>query len=100
MRVLLFSKTSAVGPSTRYRFLQYREGLEEAGIRLMVRPLFGETYFRLTRIRNPLARRLLKCLYVPLRFCHRLVQLLGVLIQEQLLLKELLIIQVNYQLML
>lgn len=76
LRVLVYGKTSAVGPSTRYRFLQYRGALAALGIDLEVAPLFGSIYFRLLRLPQP-ARALAKLLYVPFAFLRRGLSLLS-----------------------
>lgn len=77
LRVVAFTKTASIGPSSRYRYLQYRDLLRGEGVELVCRPLFGVTWFRLLRIRPRWLATLLKCGYVPLRFAVRLVQLIG-----------------------
>lgn len=74
LRVLAFTKTSPIGPSSRYRYYQYVPWLRQHGVELTCRPLFGPTWFRILRRREPL-RTLLKCVYAPLRFLVRLGQL-------------------------
>lgn len=75
MRVVAFTKTSAIGPSSRYRYLQYRERLRESGIELEVRPLFGSAWFALLAVRPRALGAILKLFYVPIRFLHRAAQL-------------------------
>lgn len=73
VRLVAFTKTSAIGPSSRYRYVQYRERLARLGVEMDVRPLFGALWFRLLRWPLPL-RSLAKLVYAPLRFCVRLAQ--------------------------
>ncbi len=75
MRVVAFTKTSDIGPSSRCRFGQMRALLAQQQVSLATRPLFGRTYFLLGRVRPAALRILLKCLYVPGRFLARLVEL-------------------------
>jgi glycosyltransferase involved in cell wall biosynthesis len=77
MRVIALTKTSSIGPSSRYRYIQYRERLAALGVELDVRPLFGPGWFRILRVRPAPLRFLLKCGYVPVRFAARLLQLAG-----------------------
>lgn len=72
MNVRYFSKTSDIGPSSRYRIFQYLPGLERSGIRVSVRPLFGPTYFRLLERRAAVSRTLARAIYVFLRFLRRI----------------------------
>lgn len=44
MKVLLLSRYGSLGASSRVRFLQYREWLEEQGVILTVSPLFSNGY--------------------------------------------------------
>ncbi len=74
MKVVALTRTSAIGPSTRYRILQYREALGREGIRIEVRPLFGRTWFRLRGLRVPLLAPFLKSVYSLLRLIARVGQ--------------------------
>jgi len=66
-----FSKTSVVGPSSRYRIYQFVPFLAAAGVRCRVYPLFGPAYFRILEIHAPLIRIAAKCGYVAARFLKR-----------------------------
>jgi len=72
MKVLYLSKTSDIGPSSRYRIYQYVPYLEKNGIHCEIRPLFKKTYFRIIEIRNPILRVIFKALYCAYRFFVRL----------------------------
>lgn len=92
MRVVALTRTSAVGPSTRYRVLQYRPALAQRGIQVQVRALFGPTWFALLERRPGLLTSLLKAGYSLLRLAARTGQVLSarisrpdlVLIEQQL----------------
>ena len=45
MKVLALTRTSSIGPSTRYRIEQYRPLLAERGIEVDTLPLFDERWF-------------------------------------------------------
>jgi len=75
VKVIAFTKTSDIGPSSRYRFEQFREPLRAHGIELMTRPLFREPWFRILQIRNTPLRVAAKSAYVLLRFVVRIAQL-------------------------
>ena len=75
-KILYFAKTDPRGPSSRYRIYQYLEGLEAAGIRVDVSPLFGRFYFRLVEWPAP-ARIPGKILYTAWRFARRMAALPG-----------------------
>ncbi len=74
LRVVVFARTTEIGPSTRYRFTQHRARLAAEGVELDVRPLFGPTWFRIRRVRSRALRVLLACAYAPIRLAARLVQ--------------------------
>lgn len=71
MKVLYFSKTSEIGPSSRYRIYQHKPSLAGAGIDCHISPLFTETYFRILRIDNSFIKILLKIFYSIWRFFLR-----------------------------
>ena len=75
MRVVAFTKTTAIGPSSRYRYEQYREALGRRGVELRTAPLFGPTWFRILQIRNTPLRVAAKVGYALLRFGARIAQL-------------------------
>jgi len=69
-RILYFSKTDSTGPSSRYRIYQLVPGLEKAGIRVDVSPLFKRFYF--TLIEQPAPIRIpAKVFYSAWRFLLR-----------------------------
>ena len=92
LRVVALTRTGPRGPSTRYRIEQYRPELARLGIEVETRPLFGDSWFRILEVRNPLARTLLKVPYSLGRLVARLAQALAadraggdlVLIEQQL----------------
>ncbi len=71
MRVTYFSKSSDVGPSSRYRIHQYLPYLAAAGIDCAVRPLWTPTYFALLNIAYAPVRNLLRAAYAVIRFLRR-----------------------------
>lgn len=75
LRVLAFTKTSEIGPSSRYRYLQMAPHLNRAGVELRCRPLFGPTWFAILR-RGRFVGAILKCFYAPARFLVRLADLI------------------------
>lgn len=76
LRAIAFTKTTAIGPSSRYRYVQYQARLARLGVELVVRPLFGAFWFRLLRWPEPL-RSLAKLVYAPLCFALRVLQCFG-----------------------
>lgn len=76
VRVIAFTKTSAIGPSSRYRYVQYQSRLKRLGVDLELRPLFGAFWFTLLRLPRPV-RALAKLAYTPWRFLVRLRDLLA-----------------------
>lgn len=72
MTVTYFSKSSIIGPSSRYRVFQFLPHFHADGIDCTVVPLFDETYFRILGVRRLSLRTLLKVPYVFARFLHRL----------------------------
>jgi len=45
MKLLTFTKYSYEGPSSRYRFYNYKESFSENDIEMITKPLFGKNYF-------------------------------------------------------
>ena len=76
MTVTYFSKTSIIGPSSRYRIFQFLPYLDAHGIDCKVDPLFDETYFKILAVRLAPLRTLLKVPYVVARFLKRVWTLL------------------------
>jgi len=76
MTVTYFSKSSIIGPSSRYRIFQFLPHFHAEGIDCTVSPLFGETYFKILDMRRLSIRTLLKVPYVFVRFLTRLWTLL------------------------
>lgn len=72
MTVTYFSKSSIIGPSSRYRVFQFLPHLHAQGIDCTVHPLFDETYFKILAVRSWAFRALLKVPYVLARFLKRL----------------------------
>lgn len=75
MKVMYFSKSAAVGPSSRYRIYQHLPYLEAADIECTVRPLWGAAYFLLLDVGIAPLRTLGKVLYTVVRFLKRLLDL-------------------------
>lgn len=74
MKVIALTRTSSIGPSTRYRIEQYLPLLAERGIDVQTRPLFDEHWFAILE-RPPGARRLLaKAVYSLTRLWVRCAQ--------------------------
>lgn len=92
MKVVALTRTSSLGPSTRYRIEQYRPALAALGIVVETRPLFGESWFRILELRPGPLRVLAKALYSLGRLVARAGQALTarrsdadlVLIEQQL----------------
>lgn len=76
MTVTYFSKSSSIGPSSRYRVFQFLPHFQEAGIDCRVEPLFGATYFSILQLRSSLLQTCLKIPYVLARFLKRIGTLL------------------------
>ena len=76
MTVTYFSKTSIIGPSSRYRVFQFLPHFEAAGIDCRVDPLFGEAYFSILQVRPRALGTVLKIPYVLACFLKRLWTLL------------------------
>lgn len=76
MTVTYFSKSSIIGPSSRYRVFQFLPHFQAAGIDCRVNPLFGETYFSILNVRSCALRTLLKIPYALACFLQRLWMLL------------------------
>ena len=45
MKILAFTKYSYDGPSSRYRFYNYKDCFKKEGIELIIKPLFTKKYF-------------------------------------------------------
>ena len=78
MKLLYFSKTSFIGPSSRYRIYQYIPYLREAGIEVTVAPLFKEGWFRILELRSGSLRVAAKTLYALMRLFVRIKDILRV----------------------
>ena len=77
MMVTYFSKSSIIGPSSRYRVFQFLPHLHATGIDCAVDPLFDETYFKILAVRPSVLRAMVKFPYVLVRFTKRLWTLLA-----------------------
>ena len=73
-----FSKTTSIGPSSRYRIYQYLPYLRRQGMHVRVYPLFGPLYFTILKWRPATLRALGKTVYTVLRFLTRACSLLRV----------------------
>ena len=78
MKLLYLSKTSFIGPSSRYRIYQYVPYLREAGIEVTICPLFKVLWFRILDIRWLPLRIAAKAIYALTRFFVRIWDLLKV----------------------
>jgi glycosyltransferase involved in cell wall biosynthesis len=78
VKLLYFSKTSFVGPSSRYRIYQYLPYLRKVGIEVTVAPLFKEGWFRILKIRRAPLRLAGKVLYSLVRLFVRIKDVLRV----------------------
>lgn len=74
MKVVALTRTTSIGPSTRYRIEQYRPALAAQGIELVTLPLFGRTWFAILECRPAPLRALLKAPYSLARLLVRVVQ--------------------------
>lgn len=92
MKVLALTRTSSIGPSTRYRIEQYRPLLAEQGIEVETAPLFDERWFALLERAPGPGRLLAKARYSLGRLLTRCAQARGasrgdadvVLVEQQL----------------
>lgn len=78
MKILYFSKTSFIGPSSRYRIYQYIPYLRKAGIEVKVSPLFKEGWFRILDIRWSPLSAIAKAIYAFTKLFVRIWDLLKV----------------------
>lgn len=78
MNVVYFSKSSELGPSSRYRAYQFLPYLHAAGIDCSVRPLLGPAYFKILEIQFGPIRFVAKTLYAIARFVKRGCDLLAI----------------------
>ncbi len=72
MTVTYFSKSSTIGPSSRYRVYQFLPHFQNAGIECRVDPLFDATFFSILHVHSSLLQTCLKIPYVAARFLTRL----------------------------
>jgi glycosyltransferase involved in cell wall biosynthesis len=72
LKLLYFSKTSFIGPSSRYRIYQYIPFLRKAGIEVTVKPLFKERWFRILDLSYRPLRITAKTLYALMLFFQRI----------------------------
>ena len=77
MKVLYFSKASDIGPSSRYRIFQYLPYFHAREIDVVVKPLFGPTYFWLLTWRPAWPKVIAKAIYALVRFFKRAGDLLA-----------------------
>jgi glycosyltransferase involved in cell wall biosynthesis len=78
VKLLYFSKSSFIGPSSRYRIYQYIPYLKKAGIDVIVAPLFKEGWFRILDLRQRPLRAAARGLYSLMRFFVRIKDILSV----------------------
>jgi len=76
LKLFYFSKTSFTGPSSRYRIYQYIPYLREAGIEVIVAPLFKEGWFRIIDLYPRPVRAVAKGLYALRRLFARIKDIL------------------------
>jgi glycosyltransferase involved in cell wall biosynthesis len=74
MKVLALTRTSSIGPSTRYRIEQYRPLLAARGIDVETRPLFDERWFAILERPPGAGRFLAKAVYSLARLWVRCAQ--------------------------
>lgn len=72
LSVAYFSKSTSIGPTSRYRILQFLPGLTGQGIDCRVYPLFGPTYWRILEMPSIVLQTAAKVVYVLGRFAQRL----------------------------
>jgi glycosyltransferase involved in cell wall biosynthesis len=78
VKLLYFSKTSFIGPSSRYRIYQYIPYLRKAEIEVTVAPLFSEGWFRILDLRQRPLRAAAKGMYALMRLFVRISEILKV----------------------
>jgi glycosyltransferase involved in cell wall biosynthesis len=78
VKLFYLSKTSFIGPSSRYRIYQYIPSLREAGIEVTVAPLLKEGWFRILSLQLPPLRAVLEALYSLLRIFVRIREIFKV----------------------
>jgi glycosyltransferase involved in cell wall biosynthesis len=79
MKVVALTRTSTIGPSTRYRIGQYVSDLRQHDIHVSMRPLFGPTWFKLLESTPRSAVTVVgKALYSLSRLLVRVGQVLAV----------------------
>jgi glycosyltransferase involved in cell wall biosynthesis len=76
MNILALTKYSYEGPSSRYRFYNYRECFSRQGIKLTIRPLFSHTYLNTSNKTE-------KLLTVIKAYFQRIFLLMNVLCSKQ-----------------
>lgn len=90
MRIVAFTKTSAIGPSSRVRYYAFVEPLREHGIDVSISPLFGRGWFAILRVPFRPARVVLQFGYTLWCFARRawalatLGEIDGIVIEHQL----------------
>lgn len=90
MKLLAFTKTTPIGPSSRVRYYAFVEPLRAHGIELSISPLFGKGWFFLLGMPFKPLRAVLQVLYTAFCFARRAFALLrvgrfdGVVIEHQL----------------
>lgn len=75
MKVVALTRTSSIGPSTRYRIEQYLPALSAEGIDVVTLPLFGPTWFAILGFRFAPLRVFCKIAYSLVRLGARLAQI-------------------------
>ena len=69
--VVYFAKSTAIGPTSRYRIFQYLPIFREQGIECLVHPLFDNTYWKIIEIPSSFLQMAAKIVYVIGRFLRR-----------------------------
>lgn len=76
LSVAYFAKSTSIGPTSRYRILQFLPGLADCGIDCAVYPLFGPMYWRILEISPVIVQILAKTVYAVGRFLRRAFSIL------------------------
>ena len=76
--VVYFAKSTAIGPTSRYRIFQYLPIFREQGIECLVHPLFDDTYWKIIEIPSSFPQMAAKIVYVIGRFLRRVWDVLTI----------------------
>lgn len=76
--IVYFAKSTAIGPTSRYRIFQYLPTFRKQGVECLVHSLFDETYWKIIEIPSPFLRMAAKIVYVVGRFLRRVWEVLNI----------------------